>query len=445
MRKPVLHPRRFRGLPCTAALAAFLLSLLVPAGLLAGEVVDIRKAWRSALENHEAVLIARESLARSEMEIKRAYSKFLPTLGVEGIYTRYTEKKTTSGFLIQPDDSTRYEVRLRQYLYTGGRAMSLLRQARASLDASRKGLGDVRETVLIEASRAYYGLLKAGKEVGIREASLRRANEQLKAARARFRVGTATRADVLRAEAEVASKEAELSTAEAALKDARDLFSRVTGITGEVEADSAVQVSTVEMGVEELERLAFEKRMDYQQKKLAEDIAREQVRYAKANFMPTLDVQGVYEYREQTPETTFLLNDVTYGTVTLSIPLFEGGLKRAELKQARSRLREAELERLRYKRDVKLEVRRAYNKMEAARSVIASYRKQVTFARENYSMVFKQYRHGLADSTDLIDADTILVSAELGLTRASIDYELSVLELKRSTGILLDEVEEMLE
>jgi outer membrane protein len=82
--------------------------------------------------------------------------------------------------------------------------------------------------------------------------------------------------------------------------------------------------------------------------------------------------------------------------------------------------------------------------MVTAASVIDSFKRQVSFAEENYSMVFKQFTFGLSDSVDVIDADTTLVSAQRGLSRASFDYELATLELLKSAGMLLNEMENIM-
>ncbi|MFZ3072526.1 MAG: TolC family protein, partial [Thermodesulfobacteriota bacterium] len=186
---------------------------------------------------------------------------------------------------------------------------------------------------------------------------------------------------------------------------------------------------------------AFLKRKDYLIKTAEEEIAEEGIKYAKGSFMPRLSVEGVYTLREQNPKTSFFLDESAYAAVTLTFPLFEGGLRAAELGEARSRLAQAGIERLTLKKEIILQVRRAGNNAASALAVIAAYGKQVVSAEENYNVVFKQYKNGLASAADLIDADVTMTSAELELMRASYAYELSALELKRSAGTLLEEAE----
>jgi len=296
------------------------------------------------------------------------------------------------------------------------------------------------QSIVMDASVAFYERIKAMKTFEVQGGSLARAQEQLRVARKRYELGAGVRADVLRAEAEVAGKEVELQRALADLQNAMAHFRRLTGFEGEFTVSKAYKPSRLDMKVEELIVLGLKKRRDYLGMKAREQAAEEGIRYAKSNFMPYLDLEGNYSYLDQRPESDRLAAHSGYGALTFTLPIFEGGLKRTELKKARSRRRKADLERLGARRDVELQVRRAYNNLNAANAIVYSSEKELAFAAENYRMVFGQFKLGLANSSDVIDAETTLRAAELGIYSARDDYELAVLELKRSSGILLDEV-----
>jgi outer membrane protein TolC len=176
-------------------------------------------------------------------------------------------------------------------------------------------------------------------------------------------------------------------------------------------------------------------------KSIEVEMAGDGIDYAKSRFKPDLDLEGVYTYRDQTPKTSFFLEDSAYAGLKLTIPFYDGGERKAVLAEARSKLREAELARGDYRKAVELQVRRAYSKLKSTATVRESYREQVAFARENYDMVFKQYSLGVADNVAVIDAETTLVQAEMGLLGADFDRDLSAVMLMRATGTLLDEVE----
>ena len=122
----------------------------------------------------------------------------------------------------------------------------------------------------------------------------------------------------------------------------------------------------------------------------------------------------------------------------LTYPLFEGFLRKAELTDARSEFREAELVRLGLKRNISVQVNEAVNNVKVTDSLIEAFRRQVAFAEEDYAMVFEQFKYGVATTLDVIDADTTLVSAQTSLASAVYDLEVAKLNLKFVTGTLSD-------
>ena len=65
---------------------------------------------------------------------------------------------------------------------------------------------------------------------------------------------------------------------------------------------------------------------------------------------------------------------------------------------------------------------------------------QLTFARDNYNATSKQFEFGLANSIDVMDANTLLVTSEKRVADAKYNYQLSIIRLKRVTGTLLKTV-----
>jgi len=59
------------------------------------------------------------------------------------------------------------------------------------------------------------------------------------------------------------------------------------------------------------------------------------------------------------------------------------------------------------------------------------------FARDNFNSISRQYEFGLANSIDVIDANTLLLTSERQLMNARYNYELSEVRLKKAAGLLL--------
>jgi len=425
-------------IPKTLAIITVVFILFSTRPCAAQRPLPLDEACAMALSTHESVRIAAEDSLKALNDVHKATAGLLPRLSLDGSYTRYSEKKNVGGFLIQPGDSSRIDVKLSQPLYYGGRKWSARRRAGILSERSRVGLAAARESVVITTAVAYYDVLKAGREIEIRDAALRRAAERREVASARYGSGEVTRSALLRAEAELARARAELTKARSAMTDAKNLLRRLTGASGEIDTVEPEPLEMKSGGVDDLVARALASRRDYRQSLLSREAAAEDVGYAKGAFLPTLTAEGLYSKKYQTPSTSFLLDETVSGSLVLSYPIFEGGLRKAELGAARSLLREAELKRLSLRRDIEVEVREAYNRVESVRAVMDSYRKQVSFAEEDYTMVFEQFKYGLATTVDVIDSDAALISAQNSLMNSRYDLEVAKLKLMYAVGAIMD-------
>src|SRR3989304_3164204 len=138
------------------------------------QVLSLQEAYVLALKNHEAVKIAGEGLYQFQQTRKKAVSSILPSLTAEGSYTRFSEEKSSSITVIQPDNALNYSLRLSLPIYRGGREWSALRQAGYMIEAGDKGAELTKEDVISAVSYAYMGRLKLQKEIEIKEADLKR-------------------------------------------------------------------------------------------------------------------------------------------------------------------------------------------------------------------------------------------------------------------------------
>lgn len=439
MRNTVVHICRHRKLFGIALIALFSLSSFSQDLFAADRVLSLSEAYSLALENHEDLGIAKENINQARTDLTKSVSRILPNITAEGSYTRYTESKSSgTGFVTQPESATAVELRLTQPLYSGGREWAIQRQAKYQIQGETKGLTGATESVMLSTARAYYGALKALKDLEIKTAALKRAKERLEVADARFEVGEVTKSAVLRSRAELAGSEAELLRATNNLENAKVLLARLTGIEGSFTVAEPPAHGAVELDTIRLTDQALEHRSDYARLLLQEKAATESIQIAKAGFKPSLKLEGVYSWRDQDPQTTFFQEESVYGTVRLTYPLFEGFLRKAELTDARSEFREAELVRLGLKRNISVQVNEAVNNVKVTDSLIEAFRRQVAFAEEDYAMVFEQFKYGVATTLDVIDADTTLVSAQTSLASAVYDLEVAKLNLKFVTGTLAD-------
>ncbi|MDD5154779.1 MAG: TolC family protein [Desulfovibrionales bacterium] len=396
--------------------------------------------YRIALERAERIKISEEDLYITERGKDKALAVLLPRLSAFGDYTRYSDDKTSaSGFIIQPEDSTSWGLRLDQTLSLSGREVTAFKISKENIEKSRHDLYAAKEEYLFGVSSAYYDVLKAQKAAEIARANMERLTTHRDAASIRLKVGEVTKTALLRAEAELSGAQSELVKAENGLKLAKAVLARQVGISEDYELkESGVKTETFkDRSLVSLKEEAITERAEAKSLDLQKKLAEEQVRYVRGAYWPTVSIEGVYSRKEDSPAPTFVLEETAYGGIRLNFPFFEGGLRRAEVKEAEARQRQSELIYEDLKKTINIEVENAYLDLITQREILKSLEDQLAFARDNYNATSKQFEFGLANSIDVMDANTLLVTSERQLAEARLNYRLADLRLKRTTGTLL--------
>jgi outer membrane protein len=414
--------------------------------------------YELALEISETIKIAEEDLYISEREKDRSVAELIPTLSAFGQHTRYSDKKISSEFLLQPEHTNEWGLRLGNTYSLGGREFTALDISKQGIEQSRYDLHAVREDYLMGVAVQYYDVLRSKREIEIAAANVQRLTTERDAAKRRLEVGTAIKTALLRAEAELADAQSELIRAENVLKVAKNILSKTVGIREEYtvreplegvdytlpeqgEIDLSFLVDSCEMSpLDCLKKLALTNRAEIRSLATLKEIAEENIEIAKSTYWPDLSIEGVYAREKNEPSRTFELDERIYGMLKLDFPFFEGGLKKAEVRKAQAQLRQAEYSLSDLKREIRVEVENSYIVATTAASVLKPRKAEVEFGKENYSLVSKQFQYGLADSVDVMDANTRLVTSERELLNAQYVYVLEMLRLKRVTGMLLTSV-----
>ena len=417
---------------------------------------SLEDLYKIALERSERIKISEEDLFIAQKGKDKAVAALMPKLSGFGSYTKYTEDKySSSNTLIQPEDSKSWGMRLDQSFSMSGREVTAFNISKENIERNKYELHAVKEEYLLSVSASYYEVLRAKKALDIAKANVERLTKHRDAASVRLKVGEVTKTALLRAEAELSGAQSEEIKAKNALELAKAVLARIVGI-----ARDFVLKDPEHLGVDNLlspepdlvtascqpepmncfKTIALSERVELKGLELQKKIGQEQVKYTQGSYWPTLSIEGVYSRKDEDPSASTLNKESAYGGLKISIPIFEGGLRDAEVKEAEAKQRQAALFYEDKKKSIDIEVESAYLDLITQKGIMEKFGAQLTFAEDNYKAVSKQFEFGLANSIDVMDANTLLVTAERQLADAGYNYQLSDLRLKRATGILLKTV-----
>ncbi|GAQ94598.1 outer membrane protein [Thermodesulfovibrio aggregans] len=416
----------------------FLIFFFVAQQSFAQQNLTISDVFSLALKKAEKIRIAEENITISKEGKYKALAGLLPTLTAFGKYTDYYNEKIVNNQIIQPDKSMLWGVTLEEKLSLGGKEFINYAISGQNLTKTEFDVTSFKEQYLLRVAQDLYGYLIAKRAVEIAESNVERLKKHRDAAKIRLKVGEVTKTDLLRAEAELSGAEAELIAAKNNLKVAKAVLARDAGIEGDFEIiENKLRDPYLNLTVDHVKALAKELRPEIRAASISKDIAKKNVDYAIGSFFPYLSLSATYQKLDQSPSNQMTNKESKYAIASINFPIFEGGLRRAEVSEAKAKLRQAELQYEDTVKEVFIDVESAYHNYITFRDTIKSLEDEVAFARDNFNSVFKQYQFGLASSLDVTDANTFLVTAERKLMEAQYNYQLAILRLRQSTGTLL--------
>lgn len=419
--------------------------LLCVTGNLRAAEYSLEELCSIALEKAERINITAEDVFIAETGKSKAMAVLFPKLSAFGSYTKYSEDKYAStGSLIQPDSSKTWGMRLDQSFTLNGRELTALQITKGTIEKTKYDFNSAKEEYLLMLADSYYNVLKAKKALDIAKSNVERLTKHRDAAEIRLKVGETTKTAVLRAQAELSGAQSEEIKAQNALEITMAILLRFSGLNEKFDVketkDYGAEIKELET-IESLRQAALIGRTDLKSFEMQKQISDDQISYARGAYWPTLSIEGVYSKGDQNPTSASFNKESVYGGVKINFPFFEGGLRMAEVREAKSKNKQATLLYEDKKKAVFVEVETAYLDLKTQRGIKEKFEAQLKFAEDNYNAVTKQFEYGIVNSLDVMDANNLLVQSQRQLTDSQYNYQFAVLKLKRATGALLNTVQ----
>ena len=406
-------------------------------------VIALEEAYQLAVVNEEQVAIAARELAKAELLPWRAIALMTPRGEIGGSYSR---NKDAIAFNAPPEAQSLFGgssvIRPRNNWLTTFQVTQPLLEP-LFFPSWRLGKEAVREEeeryeftirgVLFGVAQAYYEVLRFEAQVKVTQDALNLAQEELKRARVRFRVGEVTKTDVLRAEVAVERAGRALVVDRNRLKLARAVLARTVGLSEVVGVQEPSPPQQTGSDYTSLLDQAYAQRQDLRAQNLAVGVARERKNIVLTRYFPQVNAQ--FSYPRLDPETFANRDEFWTLFVNLRWAIFDGGKREIDLLEANENFSQAELRVTELEKQIRVEVREALLTVETLHATLETLRKEVTLAHENYDMTSKQYRVGLSTSLDINTALNALNQVRTQLIDQTYTYQIALLNLDNAIGV----------
>lgn len=376
-------------------------------------------------------------------------------------------------------------------------------QAQFNAVAARLDVNRVRNDVVYNVKSAFYDVLRAQAQVDVATDSLNNALTRLNDANRSYGAGVTPRFDVISAQRDVANAQQDLINAQAQLSVDFATLKNTIGLspksrlrisdagavetppgvlppfipetatrlpntsdnpvkppvlTPPIETAPPVAVPTIPpvtspitrvAGIAEdtfdfgpefdgLVREAVQTRPDLLEEDARIAAARRGVQYARRSQLPSFNfsVGGTY-----TPQATgFTRSHVGMLELGITLPIYDGGLGRERVREARGVEASARVNRRTQEDQVQLDLQRAYIALVQARSRVAVANVGLAQAREAFRLARARYNAGISQQVgvspqvELSNAQTTLAQAENNGVNALYDYNVARAQLDHAVG-----------
>ncbi len=395
-------------------------------------------------ERVQPVLVrARSDLETAAARRRNAWGAYLPSLSASSSANEFFSEGAAridpvTGQLLSGNSSNRSlstSLSASVDLFTGFRRGAEMGAARANQNAAEASLVDARFQQALTTTSQFFDALAARQLVAVREASVRRAEEQLKVSIAKLRAGSATRSDSLRSLVTLGNARLDLIDAQTDLAAAEAGLGRLVGEIGRVRAvdDSAFYrvVEAVDSTAIRADAEAGSPRVESASALAA--AARAGVRASRSGYWPSLSLSANTAWNASRANDYDLLNQRQV-SLALRWNLFDRFDRELAIAEREASLDVALADAEDARREVAAELTTRLAELEAARARIEITGTSVLAATEDLRVQQERYRLGVSTIVDLLTSQEALNQAEVDVVVARFDYLRAKAQLEALIG-----------
>jgi outer membrane protein TolC len=422
-------------------------------GAAVRRVITLREALDLASQNNHRVRMSRWAVDEKQRAKDVARSAYFPTVRTDSSFMHVTDTQLieipagglglVGSNLIPPQPLIISQGARSTTTFGTGvtQPLTQLLKVRAANDIAsaevRATVGQARQvenSIALSVHQIYYRILIADMRRSALQATIR-ASDDLQSERVQqVKYGSALDADLIESRAQWLQAKQELLSTDLQLSDLHMQFNDVIGLplATTVRLDANVAAAVEESCArDECVRLALDSHPEIAAARAEVERAASAIRLARFEFVPDVDVFARYSVQHNVP---FLASNFGTFGIRLSYDLFDGGKKRATVRERDAQLAQAKENLARTIEEVELRVQTAYNKLERTRQMVAVSEELLAVRAEGRRMTMEQVAHGSALRSRSLASMAQELDAKAVLLQSTLDYVQAAAEMDEAVG-----------
>lgn len=390
-----------------------------------------KEAVDYALQNAVQVKNALIDIQLQEQQNKQITAQALPQLNGSVSFTDYLSIPTQlipaefvggpAGTYFPVKFGTKYSgtygANLQQILFDG-QVFVGLQARRAAIKNATLAADVTKEQIKSNVYKVYYQLVVGQRQIGTVDANIANYEKLLHDTKVIYQNGFAEKLDVDKVQVQLSNLETQKLKAENQIDAGKEGLKLLMNVP---ESDSLVLTDT--LSDEEIksnildQNFNYEDRKEFQQLETAIELGKYNVKRYQLSKFPTLSFSANANRNAQRTSFTFFKNQEPWYTSSfinfnLAIPIFDGGLKNANIRTAKLNLLKLNNSLDQLKSSIDNGVSQSRINMKSAILTMDAQKKNIDLAEQVYNSTKLKYEQGLGSNQEISTAQADLVTAQ---------------------------------
>jgi len=420
--KGMASMKKIRSIPALLALLGIVFSIGMLRPAYGNErTITIEECLALAEANHPALEEARAALAGQKARL----GQVKVSNALKGNLSASSSRNSGS------DGSYSTSFSVSKLLSDSGKNALERKSQGLSVDAAAESQRETLLSVRTGVKEAYYGILLAILKRDQAEAAVKTYQRHLEKARGFYDAGIVAKFDVTKAEVDLSNARLDLLSAKSTLETARAALSRAVGVPlGDFKPVSGFRPSMMLPDEPFALEQAMENRPDFRTARLKSQAGKLGISIAAKGNAATISLSG----SAGLSGTGFPPDDDFRVGISLSVPVFDGGLNDYRISEARASSDGLLASQKKLEQTIHYEVRSSILAVQEAEARIPAAELLVRQAEENLTLAEGRYEMGVGNILEVADALLAFNSAKLSHYQALHDYSKTLSNLEQTLG-----------
>jgi len=402
--------------------------------------ITLYDALNETYQNNTQLNAERENIKVSEEDINISGADYRPSLTLSGSKSFENTHKLTNqsgGDAGATDtDPLTSSIKLEQTLLDYGRDITHEKNI-ISLELAKAKLLKKEQDVLYSAIDAFTGLILARENLSINRRNLNLLIKQVENDKVRLDRGKIKTADLSQSESSLAGATAQFTQAKSELMISKLNYENIIGTIQDSSKlkKSSTAIAHVPNSLEEAIGLSKQNDPDIKIARLELSQTEKDLAISEADLKPTATLSLERSYTDDL-SSTYDRKDKDILKASVSWPFYSGGKKRSKINKNSNLIFRKKLLLEDTIKTTETRVGSAWSSLQSSKSYLNSVIAQVRAAKIANEGIAAEYERGSRTTLDVIQSNSLLLSAEISLSNSQRNYLIAQYNLLKSIGLL---------